>query len=281
MKKMHSTIALLLAFIILISSCNKQESGENKQPGEKIETLMTTPPGATWALDSAKSDEFNGLALDTTKWNAAPLWYWSGVTGVFAFKTENTTVSGGAAHLSAKEESYNGKAYTAGCLKSKFQIGEDTYLEVRAKMIWREANVCAAIWLGDQPTLAKNPNVEIDIQETKNADAAPHQLNTSLLRWPQPYNPSLPNVVYGSWFFPQPAGLDEDFHIYGLERRAGKLRFYMDNVLYFEWTPTDCPEFITQLRPLILSIEGHAGAPVPAHLPSDFLVDWVHVYNAL
>lgn len=270
--------ALLLAILISLTSCFKGEK-KNDEADKQPEVLMTTPPGATWALDSAKSDEFNNL--DTTKWSAEPLWYAGGVTGGFAFKTANTTVSGGYARIKAQKETYNGKDYTAGCLKSKFQIGGDTYLEVRAKTIWREANVCAAIWLGDQPTVATNPNIEIDMLETKDADSTPHQLNTSLLRWPMPYDPALPNVVYGSWFFPQPAGLDEDFHVYGLERRAGKLRFYIDNVFYFEWVATPSPEFVTQLRPLILSIEGHAGAPVDAHLPSDFLVDWVRVYNAL
>ncbi|GEP98936.1 glycoside hydrolase family 16 protein [Chitinophaga cymbidii] len=274
MKNMHTATWLII--LVSLSSCFKQEK-EKKQP--EAEVMMTTPPGATWVLDSAKSDEFD--SLDTTKWSAAPLWYYGGVTGDFAYKEANTVVTGGLARIKAQEESYNGKAYTAGCLKSKFEIGGDTYLEVRAKSIWREANVCIAIWLGDQPTVAKNPNIEIDMQETKDADSLPHQLNTSLLRWPMPYDPAVPNKVYGSWFYPQPAGLDEDFHIYGLERRSGKLRFYMDNVLYFEWEATDCPEFVTQLRPLILSIEGHAGDPVPAHLPSDFLIDWVRVYNAL
>ncbi|SDK56238.1 SusE outer membrane protein [Pedobacter sp. ok626] len=241
-----------------------------------------TPEGVSWTLDNSKSDEFN--ELDPGKWSNAPLWYYGGVTGDFAFKSGNTTVSGGIVSIMAKKEDHQNlpdpnvlRHYTAGCLKSKFEVGGNTYIEVRAKMIKSLANVCAAIWISDEPVLEKSPNIEIDIQETKDADDQPHLLNSSLLTWPKPGNG---NTVPGSKNYYFSSGLDEDFHLYGLERRNGKLKFYLDGVLYWEWDAAATPEFVTQLRPIIFSIEGHAGVPVSEHLPSDFQIDWVRVYNA-
>ncbi|ALL05706.1 hypothetical protein AQ505_09505 [Pedobacter sp. PACM 27299] len=269
----------LLTVILGLSFCKKSE--KPAVIGKNFPTESITPKGATWVMDATKSDEFD--KFDVSKWSAAPLWYYGGVTGDFAYKTANTEVNGGKAHLIAKKEVHNNIAdpdfqrqYTAGCLKSKFEVGGDSYIEVRAKMINALANVCAAIWLGDDPVLEKNPNIEIDMQETKNADNKPHLLNTSLLTWPKPGNgntvPGFTNY-YFSW------GLDEDFHLYGLERRNGKLKFYLDGLQYWEYDAKDVPEFITQMRPIILSIEGHAGAPNAALLPSNFEIDWVRVFK--
>ncbi|GEP98935.1 glycoside hydrolase family 16 protein [Chitinophaga cymbidii] len=269
--KKRSMMALL-SFLIL-AACGKDDKPA-RTPEEKP-AVSILPKEAAWELDDAKSDEFDNL--DASKWSAAPLWYYNGETGAFIFKTENTEVAEGHARIFAKREDHNGKRYTAGCLKSKFEVGGDTYIEVRAKMVKAAANVCAAIWLGDEPVESKNPNIEIDIQETKDADNAPHRLNSSLLTWPKPGNG---NTVPGSKFFYISKGLDENFHLYGLERRNGKLSFYLDGIRYWVWDAAETPEFVTQLRPIILSLEGHAGDPVDAHLPSDFQIDWVRVYNA-
>ncbi len=273
---------IMAMFVVLTGFCACKKKDNTNTIGKNFPTESITPAGATWELDASKSDNFD--SFDANKWSADPLWYYGGVSSDFSYKASNTTVTDGIARLAAKKEDNNNIAdptflrhYTAGCLKSKFEVGGNTYIEIRAKMIKATANVCAAIWLGDDPVLAKNPNIEIDMQETKDADNKPHLLNTSLLTWPKPGNgntvPGYTNY-YFSW------GLDEDFHLYGLERRNGKLKFYLDGMQYWEWDTKATPEFVTQLRPVILSIEGHAGAPVDAELPSDFQIDWVRVYNA-
>lgn len=263
--------------LLLFGSCKKKAPDPNVK---RFPTESITPSGMSWELDSSKSDDFN--SMDEGKWSAAPLWYYGGVSGDFAYRPENSTVSDGILRLVAKKESYQNipaepRFYTAGCLKSKFEVGGNTYIEVRAKMIKAAANVCAAIWLGGDPVESKNPNIEIDIQETKDADDKPHLLNSSLLTWPKPGNG---NTVPGFTRYYFPWGLDEEFHLYGLERRNGKLSFYIDGMKYWEWDAKVTPEFITQMRPVILSIEGHAGLPKDAALPSDFQIDWVKVFNA-
>jgi hypothetical protein len=268
MKK--TTLIASLCIIASFYSCKKKSDDGVKQINT---TVSITPKDAAWTLDKDRSDEFS--ALDTTKWSAAPLWY--PTTEDLAFKTANTTVINGVASLMAKKEGYNGSQYTAGCLKSKFLVGGDTYIEIRAKMVKKTANICAAIWLGDDPTEVNNPNIEIDMQETKEAETAANRVNSSLLTWPKPGSS---NTVPGSSVFYLAKTLDEDFHLYGLERRNGKLSFYIDGINYWVWDASATPEFVTEPRPIILSQEGHSGTPVDSELPADFQIDWVRVYNA-
>ena len=68
-----------------------------------------------------------------------------------------------------------------------------------------------------------------------------------------------------------------DFHVYGLERSNGKLRFYFDGKLAWEVAPSD-PSFVNMPRHVVLSLEGHLGDPVDRHLPQSFLVDYVRTY---
>lgn len=293
MKKLQF-LSVVMFTIVFCYACQKNGSNENTLLLNNAASLA--PDDSIWALDSSMSDYFNGATLDTTKWSADPLWYWDGKSGdipgqQLAYKKANVIFYDSAVHLVARHETTvsslgNTYYFTAGCLKSKFEIGGDSYVRVRAKMVPRLANVCAAIWLGDEPVAAKMPNIEIDMQETKDADNGAYILETSLLNWNVPYggvdmngDTIRMNKVWFGQQYPQTFGLDWGFHTYGLERRDGKLRFYLDDVLYKEWDASAMPEFVTQLRPLILSLEAHAGMPNTTYLPDDFAVDWVEVYH--
>ncbi|OAB45745.1 glycoside hydrolase family 16 protein [Paenibacillus antarcticus] len=230
------------------------------------------PGGTIWTQDFSKSDEFD--SLDLNKWDTS---FWYDISGVFAFNSNNVAVSGGNVNLSAKKENYNGKSYTSAVLKSKFQVGGDSYTEIKAKMINKNANVTAALWLSDQPAQWSNPNIEIDIMESLDPDGAPQRVESTLHTWP--VSPDF-HFVAGNKKYNAPAPLDNDFHVYGLERRDGKLRFYLDGVKYWEYTASVIKEFATQPRNVIFSIEGHAGNPVDAYLPSDFQIDYVRVYSS-
>ena len=140
-------------------------------------TLDATPIG-TWNLVVAASDEFDGSTLDAAKWKKG-LWY--DTSGVLAFKQENIAVSGGNLVLTARKEAFNEKSYTFGAVESLFDVpGANSYVEVRAKALHRNANVLSAIWLQSSPlTSTNNPNPEIDIQETFNY----HRMDSTLHTW--------------------------------------------------------------------------------------------------
>src|SRR5262245_167365 len=114
---------------------------------------LQAPAGATpvgnWERVVAASDEFDGVALAPGRWRKG-LWY--DTSGVLAFKPENVSVSGGNLVLAARKEAFNGKSYTSGAVESLFDVpGENSYLEVRAKALHRNANVLSAIWMQSSP----------------------------------------------------------------------------------------------------------------------------------
>lgn len=252
-----------------------------------IETppAVPVPPGASWVLNPAASDEFSGSTLDTAKWKPQVGYP---VSGVLAFNKANATVSGGLLNLWAKKESnvVYGKtyAYTAGVVESLFSVpAQPSYVEVRAKVLDSRANVLSAIWLQNfDLTPAQNPNPEIDIQETFDYSKLISTLHTWRL------NPDgslaqhiqLPSNLYAT-------GLSDTslaFHTYGLERRDGWLRFYFDGKLAWEIRPSD-PAYAAMSRHVILSLEGHITSNDPSKPPNDtllpraFQIDYVRTYT--
>lgn len=238
--------------------------------GNGINAKAAPPAEGNWTLLPAASDEFDRNQLDSTKWNNG-IWY--DVTTDLAFSPSNVTVRDGNLVLTAKRENYNGKSYTAGAVESKFEVpGTDSYVEVRAKALDKRANVLSAIWMQSSPlSTVMNPNPEIDIMETVDY----RKLSSTLHVWPQ--NPSSHTQMGTNDWDTGLQDISADYHIYGLERRNGKLRFYFDGRLAWEKVST-CDAFVEMSRHMVLSLEGHLGAPAAAYLPGEFLVDYVRTY---
>lgn len=233
-------------------------------------TTVTTDDG--WTLLEESSDEFNGTSLDLTKWNIG-LWY--DVTSALAFKDENVLVRDGKLVLTAKKESYNGKEYTCGAVESKFEVpGTDCYVEVRAKALDKDANVLSAIWLQSSPlTSAMNPNPEIDIMETVDYS----KMSSTLHTWSQTTSGEVHQQCGTNNYSTGYTDISDDYHTYSVERSDGKLRFYFDRSLAWEKDAPDA-SFTEMARHMVLSLEGHLGAPVDSMLPSEFLIDYVRTY---
>jgi beta-glucanase (GH16 family) len=226
-----------------------------------------------WTLVPSASDDFT--SFDTSKWTKA-LWY--ATSGVGAFNPANVTGTGGELALTAKLETYNGKPYTFGAVESKFDIpGVPSYVEVRATVLDSAANVLSAIWMQTSPlSQANNPNPEIDIEETFAYD----QLTSSIHRWIVPSTGEAHYTHYADAHKRYTTGVadsSDEYHVYGLERDNGVLRYYFDNQLAWQITPPDVA-YVTLPRHLVLSLEGHLGQPVDAHLPAAFGIDYVHTY---
>jgi hypothetical protein len=141
--------------------------------------------------------------------------------------------------------------------------------------------VLSAVWLQSSPlTLANNPNPEIDVQETFDYRALASTLHTWAIR-PENPSPSAPDEYIHTQTprheFPVGVDVGEDFHVYGLERSNGKLRFYFDGKPAWEVAPTE-PSFVDMPRHVVLSLEGHLGDPADGSLPQSFLVDYVRTY---
>ncbi|MEV8633044.1 glycoside hydrolase family 16 protein [Streptosporangium sp. NPDC051023] len=223
-------------------------------------------------LVGAASDEFAGSALDTAKWKTG-LWY--AKSGVGAFTDANVSVAGGNLVLTAKKEAYNGSPYTFGAVESRFDVPGNSYVEVRAKVLDSRANVLSAIWLQSSPlSVQNNPNPEIDIHETFSY----RRLVSTLHRWVWPYSDKSHLVDGDKRSDFGVTDTSTGYHVYGLERRNGRLRFYADGQLGWDVAAPD-PAYVNMARHMVLSLEGHLGQPNDAYLPSTFLIDYVRTYS--
>lgn len=235
------------------------------------------PQSKNWTLMPESSDEFSGSSLDSAKWNTRPGYP---VSRAFAFDPKNISVSEGYLRLSARKETLKDKLYTSSFLQSRFDDpGNGSYLEVRARCIDVRANICCAIWEQNFPTnKASDPNPEIDIQEflLGGANGNPNRIQSTLHRWPA--KPGI-HTQDASQTYDALVPLCYDFHTYAVERRDGKLRFYIDGFKYWEYNVASMPEYVTMPRHVVLSLEGHAGNPVDSYLPAVFLIDYVRVYK--
>lgn len=259
---MYKLLNLLFVILLLLAGC--------KDP--VIEDPDDDWDGPKWVLNEEKTDEFN--QWDTNKWGTS-LWY--STTSSFAFNSANVSVSDGYLRLTAKKESYNGKNYTCGAVKSKFTLGNNSYIEIRAKTIDYRANVTTALWLSDVPGADKNPNVEIDIMETLSALSNPKKFTATIHYW---WVGGIGDQAL-EWkdYFLTTTNMSDNFHTYKLERTDGKIRLFFDGIMFWNFSTVSHTPVSQQERNVIFSIEGHAGAPVDAFLPGEFLIDYIRVYD--
>ncbi|MGM0209218.1 hypothetical protein IGI96_003742 [Enterococcus sp. DIV0421] len=225
----------------------------------------------SWTLLESSSDEFEGNILDESKWKKG-LWY--DVSSDFAFKESNVEVRNGHLILQAKQENYNGKEFTAGAVESKFEIPGNSYVEVKAKVLDSKANVLSAIWLQSSPLVSSlDPNPEIDIMETFNFD----QITSTLHTWNQ--KPNFHWQHAKNRWNTNIEDISKDFHLFGLERKNGKLRFFFDNQLIWEYRSSIGIDSFSELsRHMVFSLEGHLGYPNSGNLPRSFEIDYIRTY---
>jgi Glycosyl hydrolases family 16 len=227
------------------------------------------PPGTSWSLDASRSDEFNGTALDASKWSYT-LWYDG--KGYNAFKSSDVSVSGGALLLKFQKESYAGYPYTGGAVISTFSVpGEPSYVEISAQVMDYRTDVTSEIWLMD-PNGSDNPSTEIDIQESLLKPGGGY-LSSTVQYW-QTNGGHTSDGTHDYYT----GALDDAFHIYGVERNNGRIRFWIDGKLAWDMKPSQAMAS-TEDRKVILNLESWNGVPVDAYLPANFRIDYVRTYT--
>ena len=210
-----------------------------------------------WILDDSKSDNFDNW--DETRWS-----YFSQVSsGVFDYSVENVFVADGKLRIVTDAV---GERYSAGKIKSAFEIGESTYVKIRAKTVNIQAMVTTSIGLQDEDVFP------ITLMETVLGGT---DTFSSFLRQAE-------NVLIDSKNTSTDANLSGDYHVYGLERRNEYLRFFFDGEVVWEFETSQYPDLSEQLLNLVIGIDGKDGVePNNSRLPGYLLVDYVEVYNAV
>ncbi len=237
--------------------------------------------GGRWKL--VWCDEFNGTALDLTKWT--PVSQGSGPNNELqAYIDENVTVKNGCLVLGTKKEEWTGpdnlrtgeavtRYFTSGRVNSKDKDAW-TYgrFEIRAKFPAGQGLISYAALFPIDDSWPP----EIEIVEMRGKDPrAVYLLNIWGSNEQQHDDNSGPVMGYD---------YSADFHIYTLEWEPRKLRWYIDGIEKFQLTQ-NIPDKPLYLR-LLTSVGGiYGGDPYNKEnksglsLPKYFFVDWVRVYQ--
>ncbi len=258
--------------------------------------VLTTFPvvqGASGAAPSGWtlvwSDEFDGDAVDTSKWEfqlgTGPPDNW-GNNELEYYRSENAEVHDGALHIIAKRENFGTKAYTSARLRTKGK-GDWTYgrIEFRAKLPAGQG-LWPALWMmpTDDVYGTWAASGEIDVMEAKGHIT--NQVGAALHyggEWPQN------SYTGGSYVFPS-GNYSDDFHTYALEWEPGEIRWYVDGVHYLtktEWYTTggSYPAPFDQNFHILMNLAvggnylGDNRDPSQTAFPKELVIDYVRVYQ--
>lgn len=225
------------------------------------------------------SDEFNGNYLDTNTWNyeiGTESWGWGNNEQQY-YTDRNIKVSNGTMKITAKREDYGGMKYTSSRITTKnkknFKYGK---IEARIKMP-KFKGVWPAFWMlgANQDSVGWPKCGEIDIVEAINDE----NLVYGTLHWF--HDPGNNNADSGSSVA---VANRTEYHVYGVEWTADKLRWYVDGKVYRTMDVSN--DSFSEVRKEYFVIFNMAiGGQWPGYdidetaFPATMEVDWVRAYK--
>ena len=252
-----------------------------------------------WVLNPAVSDEFNGPALDESKWLI------QGKDGIFKskwigrapsqFSTKNVRVEDGLLKLQTRWEpdfpfatkldmSFPGKdgkgrAYenltTAAVIaKNEFRYG---YMEIRCKAA--NASITSSFW-------GTGKGSELDVFEFVGAPSKPEEKNverrfqSNIIDWSQKEKGERRKWRGKHFFDWRPV---DAFHVYGCEWNEKEIKFFADGKQIQAITRQELGEGWVLTQPLALWVDSETfpwdGLPKKEDLPADFEIDYIRVWQ--
>jgi beta-glucanase (GH16 family) len=262
-----------LVILILFTAFMSCETNETQTVAKFTELVMADE----FDVEGAPNPDIWGYNIGTGEngWGNNELQYYTD-------RTDNVSVQNGVLIITAKEEQFNGSAYTSARLLTKGKL-EQTYgrYEARIRLPWGQG-IWPAFWLlGDDANGTQIwPEIgEIDIME---------------------YVGDEPTRVFGTVHGPGYSGgqsisksynlendrFDTGFHIFGIEWGPDYINFYVDDKLYNQITPKDVPgEWVFNNGPFYIILNLAVGGALPGSpnaetvFPQNMLVDYVRVYK--
>jgi beta-glucanase (GH16 family) len=231
------------------------------------------------------SDEFNytGLA-DSTKWGYEVGFIRNNEAQYYTrARKENARVEDGMLVIESRKENFGGASYTSASLNSlcKASFPVNSRMEVRAKLP-QGLGMWPAIWMmGTNIDSVGWPKCgEIDIMEF--VGHTPNKIWGTFHWWDATKPDSSIHLSKGSTI--NFTDLKDNFHVYGLERTAGKLTFFVDNQYYFSFDTTSTVQKDLFKHPFYIllntAIGGDWGGKIDDSIfPQKFYIDWVRVFE--
>ncbi len=235
------------------------------------------------------ADEFNGTAVDTSKWefqNGDGCSY--GICGwgnneLQSYQSANATVANGLLTITAKKQRVGSKSYTSARMRTLNMpnSGQWTHGRFEARIkIPKGSGMWSAFWMLPNTSVAWPTSGEIDIQEAT-GQRSMFQLGSIH------YGSSTANHQYiTSQILKQPDTWGDAFHVYAIEWTTNQINWYVDDLLYASKTPADMAnpadwtfENFSYYMILNLAVGGNLGGTVDdAALPQTMQVDYVRAY---
>ena len=251
--------------------------------GLAVDGILTEPDG--WRL--TWSDEFNGpvgTPVDPTKWtfDIGGAGWGNAQLEYNTSRVENVSQTGdGFLAITARREDYMGNSYTSARIKTQGLFSQQYgRYEARIQLPYGQG-LWPAFWmLGDDIDQVSWPNCgEIDIMEYRGQE--PLQ-STGALHGP---GYSGGNSLYGLSTNGQSRATQ--FHVYAVEWSSDSIKWFVDDQLFMEKTPSDLPggtvwafdhDFFMILN---VAVGGnYVGSPNEAtQFPQQMKVDYVRVYE--
>lgn len=316
MKKIISLSALVLA----VSSCGGGgNGGGSSTPSSAAATSSSVATSSSSVASSSSaasnwelvwSDEFDGSAVDDTKWSFERNCTGGGNNELQCYtnRSENAFVADGNLHIVVKKESFSGQAknddeqgydpadtsvtrdYTSARLRSKGK-GDWKYgrMEIRAKLPQGQG-LWPAIWM--LPTEWKYGgwplSGEIDIMEAVNSNTGD---NGSKVYGTLHYGDAWPNNKHEGTSTSPTSNIWDNFHTYTIEWEEGTIRWYVDDKHYMTETKdgwytkgsTEANAPFDQKFHMLLNVA--VGGSWPGNpdsntsFPQEMVVDYVKVYS--
>lgn len=235
------------------------------------------PPGNTgWEAVELFSDEFNGIELDTSKWNALnPKW---GGRPPSRFSFDNVSVTGGNLLIRSIRSPANadlsaeGIHFLTGIVKSRTPVLYG-YFEMRGKVA--NSHVSSAFWLYDHGDSTWS---EIDIFELCGVDPCRRKYNVYAHARPGGRQAGPKADLHFPFSKPIPASVTDTYFIAGLEWSPETIKWYLNGELVraFENRHWHSPLYLVFDSEVM---EDWFGLPEEMELPATFKVDYVRAWR--
>jgi beta-glucanase (GH16 family) len=228
------------------------------------------------------ADEFDGTALDTTKWNIEVDGDGGGNNELQFYTNRDTNifVNNGTLKIRALKENYELHEYTSGRVHSQYK-GDWKYGRIEAKIKLPEGKgIWPAFWmLPTENTYGTWPNSgEIDIVELVGGGSGDSTIYGTLHVGP-PWNFSNGSYKLENEKF------SDNFHVFAIEWSEETINWYVDDILYSSKSTVDVSTWLPFQERfhviLNLAVGGNwPGAPDETTLfPQIMEVDYVRVYG--
>ncbi len=266
MKKTRVVKGIMVLFCALMVGCGSSGSKNNSSSSSSVssnsqssaESQSSSSSSAATGWELVWSDEFDGDAIDTSKWSHEVNCAGGGNNELqcYTARSENSYVADGKLHIVARRETYSGppvfdddpaynpndisktQAYTSARLRTKNK-GDWTYgrLEIRARMPHGQG-IWPAIWMlptdwryGPWPLSG-----EIDIFEAVNSGTVQNGVVNNDVHGTLHYGRPWPGNLYTGGKTVPAENIWEAFHTYAIEWEEGEIRWYVDDTHFLTQT---------------------------------------------